>query len=377
MESKSGWSEGLRAACAALAPNVPARPAPATTNADAEEPLAEVVVTGMKASLEKSLDDKRNSAVIQDSIDAEEMGRFPDSDVSDSLEHLPGITITRTTGGDGEKVSVRGFGPQYNIVTLNNRLLATDDDSRDIAFDVLPSEIISAADVLKTSQASALEGSIGGTVNLRTASPFDNLGLHGGVHAEGNYDDMSELYGKKFSAYFQNTMLDNTLGVLVGAVDSNNQTRTDSLNAYTQNIYGPSSYPFTADGSTLPGSTSVNVPLAALPSARSLTTRSVRPCPEASSGARTIPSPSSPTACGPSWRMTSSATTSRARLRVLSPGMWRDLPCLLRSFSRSGLYSISPSCYRSTSTIPTFRHWQSRRAWRTSCKPRTRSIFTF
>ena len=213
MESKSGWSEGLRAACAALAPNVPARPAPATTNADAEEPLAEVVVTGMKASLEKSLDDKRNSAVIQDSIDAEEMGRFPDSDVSDSLEHLPGITITRTTGGDGEKVSVRGFGPQYNIVTLNNRLLATDDDSRDIAFDVLPSEIISAADVLKTSQASALEGSIGGTVNLRTASPFDNPGLHGGVHAEGNYDDMSELYGKKFSAYFQNTMLDNTLGV--------------------------------------------------------------------------------------------------------------------------------------------------------------------
>ena len=255
------------AAFAAAAPEGPTTAAPAATNssspanspADSQEPLQEIVVTGMRASLEKSLDDKKNSAIIQDSIDSEELGRFPDSDVADSLQHLPGITISRTTGGDGEKVSVRGFGPQYNIVTLNGRLLATDDDSRDIAFDVLPSEVISAADVLKTTQASALEGSIGGTVNLRTASPFSNPGLHGGVHVEGNYDDMSELYGRKFSAYFENTMLDNTLGVLVGGVYSDNHTRTDSLNAYTQNIYGPTSYPFTPDGSNLPGSTPVNV----------------------------------------------------------------------------------------------------------------------
>src|SRR5579862_4890147 len=153
------------AAFAAAAPDgpapeaaAPAAPAPTT---DSQEPLQEIVVTGMKASLEKSLDDKKNSAIIQDSIDSEELGRFPDADVADSLQHLPGITITRTTGGDGEKVSVRGFGPQYNIVTLNGRLLATDDDSRDIAFDVLPSEVISAADVLKSTEASAMEGSIG------------------------------------------------------------------------------------------------------------------------------------------------------------------------------------------------------------------------
>ncbi len=80
---------------------------------------------------------------------------------------------------------MRGFGPQYNIVTLNNRILATDDDARDLAFDVLPSEVISGADVLKSSEASAVEGSIGGTVNLRTASPFDNPGLHGGRACRG------------------------------------------------------------------------------------------------------------------------------------------------------------------------------------------------
>jgi len=221
--------------------------APATSPAPGDQPpqqLEEVVVTGLRKSFESSLEDKKNSFVVQDSINAEELGRFPDADVADSLQHIPGITITRTTGGEGQKVSVRGFGPQYNIVTLNNRILATDDDARDLAFDVLPSEIISGADVLKSTQASALEGSIGGTVNLRTASPFENKGFHAGAHVEGNYNDMSELWGKKVSAFLENTFLDDTLGVLIGGVYSNNKTRTDSLNAYSQNIYGPQFYPF-------------------------------------------------------------------------------------------------------------------------------------
>src|ERR1700690_1514041 len=172
--------------------------APAADASNATPELQEIVVTGLRASLEKSLDIKRDAPVVLDSINATELGRFPDADVADSLEHLPGITISRTTGGEGITVTVRGLGPQYNITTPNNRILATDDDGRDLAFDVLPSEVISGADVLKSTQASALEGSIGGTVNLRTASPFENRGFHAGAHVEGNYNDMSELYGKKF-----------------------------------------------------------------------------------------------------------------------------------------------------------------------------------
>ncbi len=209
-----------------------------------EADLEEIVVTGLRASLEKSLDIKRNATVVLDSINAEELGRFPDADVADSLEHLPGITITRTTGGEGQKVSVRGFGPQYNIVTLNNRILATDDDARDLAFDVLPSEVISGADVLKSSEASALEGSIGGTVNLRTASAFDNMGFHGGAHAEGNYNEMTSLHGYKVSAFASNTLLDNTLGFLIAGVMSDTHTRTDALNAYNQDIYDANAFPF-------------------------------------------------------------------------------------------------------------------------------------
>jgi iron complex outermembrane receptor protein len=222
-----------------------AAPAVETTAANANTPeLQEIVVSGIRASLEKSLEIKKDASVVLDSINATEMGRFPDADVADSLQHLPGITIDRTTGGEGIHVNVRGLGPQYNITTLNNRILASDDDSRDLAFDVLPSEVISGADVLKSTQASALEGSIGGTVNLRTASPFDNPGFHGGVHAEGNDKDMSKLKGSKFSAFVSDTNDDRTLGFLLGAVHSDTKIRTDSLNAYNQNIYGPTTFPF-------------------------------------------------------------------------------------------------------------------------------------
>src|ERR1700691_1125130 len=230
-------------------------PAAETTaaNANASSPeLQKIIVTGVRASLEKSLEIKKDASVVLDSINATELGRFPDADVADSLEHLPGITISRTTGGEGITVNVRGLCRKYNITTLNNRILATDDDGRDLAFDVLPSEVISGADLLTSPQASALEGSIGGTVNLRTASPFDNPGFHGGVHAEGNDNDMSDLKGYKASAFASNTLMDNTLGFLIGGVYSDTKPRTDSLNAYNQNIYGPPSYPFNGGAPAIP-----------------------------------------------------------------------------------------------------------------------------
>ena len=225
--------------------------------------LQEVVVTGMRANLEKEIETKKLATVVMDSIDSTELGRFPDDDVADSLSHLPGITIQRTTGGEGEAISVRGLGKGYNIVTLNNRILASDDDSRDLAFDVLPSELISGADVLKSPQASAVEGSIGGTVDLHTPSAFDNPGLHAGAHAEGDYNDMSYLHGSKYSLFVENTMADNTLGFVLGGVHSNANNRTDSLNAYNQNIYGPASYPYPTGPNLVPPPGSV--PLIATP----------------------------------------------------------------------------------------------------------------
>ena len=214
--------------------------------------MQSVVVSGTRASLAKSLDLKRNSAIVQDSISATELGRFPDDNVADSLSHINGISITRTSGGEGQYVGVRGFGSGYNIVTLNDRILATDGDGRDFAFDVLPADVISGADVLKSAQASQIEGSIGGTVNLRSARPFDNPGTHAALRLEGDHNDMSLLNGRKVSGVYSTTNDARTLGVVLGAVWSKSNERTDSLNYNTYDASNPGSFDLNGDGTISP-----------------------------------------------------------------------------------------------------------------------------
>jgi TonB-dependent receptor len=224
-------------------------PAPSQTpaNSASDQTLETVVVTGLRESLGKSIEIKQNADIVLDSINALELGRFPDDDVADSLRHITGVSIQRTTGGEGLYVSIRGLGSQYNIVTLNNRILATDDDGRALAFDVLPADVISGADVFKSSQASALEGSIGGTVNMRSARPFDNPGLHTAVRLERNYNDMSRFGGTKGSAFVSDTNNDGTFGWLVGIVASDTKTRTDALNYNTFDSASPGVWPLGSD----------------------------------------------------------------------------------------------------------------------------------
>ena len=198
----------------------PAEAAP-TTELDA------VVVTGVRASLARSVDLKREAATVQDSISALELGRFPDDNVADSLSHITGVSITRTAGGEGQKVSVRGLGPEYTLTTFNGRILATDGAGRDFAFDVLPADVISGADVIKGAEAANTEGAIGGLINLRSASPFDQKGQQGIVRLEGDRNTMSELNGGKVSATYSNTFADDTVGVLLGVVYARRKDRTD------------------------------------------------------------------------------------------------------------------------------------------------------
>lgn len=249
----------LIAGNAAFAQAAPAPAAPAANESLSDTDAAnkagqEVVVVGIRGSLDKSVRIKRDAAVVLDSVNATELGRFPDSDVADSLQHITGITINRTTGGEGQYVSVRGLGSQYNITTLNDRVLATDDDGRDFAFDILPADVISGADVLKSPQAAATEGSIGGTVNLRSARPFDRPGLHMAVRTEGNYNDMSQYGGYKVSGFVSDTNNAGTLGVLLGVVYSNTRFRTDALNYATYDPSSPGVWPVapTADGEVPP-----------------------------------------------------------------------------------------------------------------------------
>lgn len=230
----------------AATPPTPAASAPSAPRDDSGAQT--VVVSGTRASLARSLELKRNASIIQDSISATELGRFPDANVADSLSHINGISITRTTGGEGQYVGVRGLGPGYNLVTLNDRLLATDGDGRDFAFDVLPADVISGADVQKSPQASQLEGGIGGIVNLRAARPFDTPGTHAALRVEADRNDMSRLTGRKLSGVVTTTSDDRHWGVLVGAVASSTRVRTDALNYLTYDPDNPGSLDVNGDG---------------------------------------------------------------------------------------------------------------------------------
>ncbi|MEJ0061551.1 MAG: TonB-dependent receptor [Terricaulis sp.] len=197
----------------------------AATQADVE--TEDVVVIGVRGSLARAVGLKRDSTTVQDSISALELGMFPDDNVADSLSHITGVSITRTAGGEGQKVSVRGLGPEYTLSTFNGRILATDGAGRDFAYDVLPSDVINGADVIKGAEASLTEGAIGGLINLRSASPFDNPGQHGIARLEGDRNLMSELDGTKFSAVYSNTFANETIGVLFGLVLEQRDDRTD------------------------------------------------------------------------------------------------------------------------------------------------------
>jgi TonB-dependent receptor len=189
--------------------------------------LQTVQVTGVRGSLARSAELKRDAGTVQDSISALELGKFPDDNVADSLSHITGVAISRTAGGEGQTVSVRGLGPEYTLTTFNGRILATDGAGRDFAFDVLPADVITGADVIKGAQAALTEGAIGGLINLRSASPFDQTGQHGIVRLEGDRNQMSELNGRKFSATYSNTFADDTMGLLLGVVYARRKDRTD------------------------------------------------------------------------------------------------------------------------------------------------------
>src|SRR5260221_8246974 len=136
----------------------------------------DIVVTGTRASLEPSLDIKGETIGVVDSISAEDIGKLPDQNVAESLQRVPGVSIDRDQG-EGRFITVRGFGPEFNTVLLNGRVLATDNVGREFSFDILPPELISGADVYKTSSAAFQEGGIGSTVNLRTARPTEHSGF--------------------------------------------------------------------------------------------------------------------------------------------------------------------------------------------------------
>ncbi len=169
--------------------------APAMAQEQTSEELEEVVVTGLRGSLQASMNTKRDAVGVVDAINAEDIGKFPDSNLSESLQRITGISISRRDG-EGSQITARGFGAQYNMVTLNGRMMPAADAfsgnagvNRAFNFANLASEAVNAVEVYKTSKADIATGGIGATVNIRTARPLDgDTGFNGSVGAKAVHD---------------------------------------------------------------------------------------------------------------------------------------------------------------------------------------------
>ncbi|MEM7081658.1 MAG: TonB-dependent receptor [Pseudomonadota bacterium] len=178
-----------------------------------ETVLEEVQVTGIRGSLRRAADVKRAATGVVDSIAREDVGKFPDLNVAESLQRITGVSIDRD-GGEGRAVTVRGFGPSFNTVLVNGRQVATDAPDRSFNFDTLASELIVGADVYKSARSDLQEGGIGSTINIKTARPFDQKGFQLAGSLKGTYESLSEEITPAGTLIVSNTFADDRAGVL-------------------------------------------------------------------------------------------------------------------------------------------------------------------
>ncbi len=218
----------LAAACAMLvtgASGALAQQAPAAGQAEATQTI---VVKGIRSSMISSLALKRDGQGVVDGISAEDIGKFPDTNLAESLQRISGVSIDRSIG-EGSRVTVRGVGPDFNLVLLNGRQMPASSiadtgpsNSRAFDFGNLASEAVAGIEVYKTSRASTPTGGIGATINILTARPLDNPGQRGSFGVKGVVDTSnsrlpSTMAGKEFSpevsGIYSNTFADGKFGV--------------------------------------------------------------------------------------------------------------------------------------------------------------------
>lgn len=193
---------------------------------DTDDEVAEVdtiVVTGFRASLGSALNAKRRANGVVDVIKAEDMADFPDANLAESIQRVPGVSIARDAG-EGRQITVRGLGPQFTRVRINGvegQSTASGTDSsgganRNRAFDfnVFASELFNSITVRKTASAETEEGSLGATVDLQTGHPFDYSGANLVLSGQYGYNDLSQAWDPRFAALASNTWFDGRLGAL-------------------------------------------------------------------------------------------------------------------------------------------------------------------
>jgi TonB-dependent receptor len=198
------------------------------------ETLQEIVVTGIRGSLQRALQIKKMSLGVVDAISAEDIGQFPDSSLGEAVARIPGITVNRgsvnqttsagapTANGGVSGITIRGFGSQFNELLVEGRPIAYAvgaangvTTGRVFDYSALGSEYVGEVDIHKTPDFSLSSGAIGGTVNVKFPNPFDNPGSHARVFAAASDNSNDGGVRPAFGALLSNTFADGKFGILV------------------------------------------------------------------------------------------------------------------------------------------------------------------
>ncbi|MFT5520422.1 MAG: TonB-dependent receptor [Enterobacterales bacterium] len=192
-----------------------------------------VTVTGIRGSLMRSMDTKRNSAGVVDAINSEDIGKFPDTNLAESLQRITGVSIDRSQG-EGSRVTVRGFGADFNLVTLNGRQMPTNSGlGRSFDFADLASEGVAGVEIYKTGRASVPTGGIGATINILSLRPLESPGLNASFGLKAVNDTSTiegDAFTPEFSGVFSDTFFDDTFGVAITASIQERNNGQQSVN---------------------------------------------------------------------------------------------------------------------------------------------------
>ncbi|MGK5074098.1 TonB-dependent receptor [Janthinobacterium sp. ZB1P44] len=211
--------------------------------APADDVSTVVTVTGVRASLEKSLKQKRNADSVVEVVTAEDIGKMPDRNVADAIQRLPGVNTQSSAGGEGgfgenDRVSLRGTSPSLQQTLFNGHAISTGDwfvlnqfggnVGRSSSFSLLPSELVSSVVVKKSATADLVEGGVSGAIDVITRRPLEfknKLTAEGSIQA--NYNDLSEKTQPQFSGMVNWKNDDNTLGIMVQGFSQKSEVRRD------------------------------------------------------------------------------------------------------------------------------------------------------
>lgn len=197
--------------------------------------VADIVVTGIRGSLQSATNAKKDAVAFGDSIFAEDIGKLPATNLAETLNRMPGVRLNRDINGEGTQVAIRGLGPSFTRVLLNGSQLQVASDggtnggsaNREVDLDFFPSELFTRLDLAKSPSPSTLEGGIAGTVNLRNARPFDKPGTHVTVVAQGQYTDSNDKISPRGAIVASHTT--DTFGILLGVAGVKTKTRVDGF----------------------------------------------------------------------------------------------------------------------------------------------------